>query len=65
MSSRYDEVYRRSLQDPMGFWAEAAEAIHWDKRWDRVLDDSNAPFSRWYPSQTRATRNPRVCRSEY
>ncbi|MCX7356142.1 MAG: propionyl-CoA synthetase [Alphaproteobacteria bacterium] len=49
MSSRYDEVYRRSLQDPMGFWAEAAEAIHWDKRWDRVLDDSKAPFYRWYP----------------
>src|SRR5690606_268941 len=23
--------------------------IHWDKRWDRVLDDSNAPFYRWYP----------------
>ena len=49
MSSRYDEVYRRSIQDPMGFWAEAAEAIHWDKRWDRVLDDSNPPFYRWYP----------------
>jgi propionyl-CoA synthetase len=49
MSSRYEEVYRRSIRDPMGFWTEAAEAIHWDKRWDRVLDDSNAPFYRWYP----------------
>ena len=22
------------------FWAEAAEEVHWDKKWDRVLDDS-------------------------
>ncbi len=48
MSSRYDQVYRRSIEDPEGFWAEAAEAIHWHKRWDKVLDDSNKPFYRWF-----------------
>ncbi len=48
MSSRYDEVYRRSLDDPEGFWGEAAEAIHWYKKWDKVLDDSNPPFYRWF-----------------
>jgi propionyl-CoA synthetase len=48
MTSRYEETYRRSLADPEGFWAEAAEAIHWEKRWDRVLDDSQAPFYRWF-----------------
>jgi propionyl-CoA synthetase len=39
---RYDEVYRRSLSDPDAFWGEAAEAIDWERRWDRVLDDSTA-----------------------
>ena len=38
MTSRYDEVYRRSLADPEGFWGEAAEAIDWERRWDSVLD---------------------------
>ncbi len=48
MSDQYDAAYRRSLADPQGFWGEAAEAIHWDRRWDRVLDDSAAPFYRWF-----------------
>ena len=45
---RYDEIYRRSLEDPEGFWGEAAEQIDWYKRWDKVLDDSNPPFYRWF-----------------
>ncbi len=48
MSSTYDQVYARSLEDPEGFWAEAAEDIHWTKKWDRVLDSSNPPFYRWF-----------------
>ncbi|HEX3537066.1 MAG TPA: propionyl-CoA synthetase [Stellaceae bacterium] len=45
----YEETYRRSLAEPEEFWAEAAEAIDWEKRWDRVLDDSRPPFYRWFP----------------
>ena len=48
MTSRYDEIYARSLADPEAFWAEAAEGIDWVKRWDRVLDDSRPPFNRWF-----------------
>ncbi|MFO1349213.1 MAG: propionyl-CoA synthetase [Gammaproteobacteria bacterium] len=44
----YDAIYSRSLRDPEGFWAEAAADIHWYKRWDRVLDASQAPFYRWF-----------------
>ncbi|MHB1192886.1 MAG: propionyl-CoA synthetase [Longimicrobiales bacterium] len=44
----YAETYRRSQEDPEGFWGEAARAIDWDKPWDRVLDDSNPPFYRWF-----------------
>jgi propionyl-CoA synthetase len=45
---RFEEVYRRSLADPEGFWADAAAAIDWDEPWQRVLDDSGAPFYRWF-----------------
>ena len=47
--SAYDDLYTRSLSDPEAFWGEAAEGIHWERRWDRVLDDSRAPFYRWFP----------------
>jgi propionyl-CoA synthetase len=44
----YNEVFRKSIQDPAGFWAEAAEKISWYKKWNKVLDDSNPPFYRWF-----------------
>ena len=44
----YEEVFQRSLQDPDGFWGQAAENITWIKKWDKVLDDSNKPFYRWF-----------------
>jgi propionyl-CoA synthetase len=46
--SIYDETYARSMRDPEAFWAAAAEDIHWDRRWDRVFDDSRKPFYRWF-----------------
>ncbi len=46
--SVYAELFRRSLEDPGGFWGEAAEAVHWYQRWDRVLDDSDKPYYRWF-----------------
>ena len=44
----YDEVFKKSISDPENFWAEAAEGINWYKKWDKVLDDSNAPFYKWF-----------------
>jgi propionyl-CoA synthetase len=46
--SRYADEYARSLREPEQFWGEAAEAIEWDRRWDKVLDASRAPFYRWF-----------------
>ena len=45
---RFDEVYGRWQADPHAFWAEAAEDVVWTKRWDRVLNDDNPPFYRWF-----------------
>ncbi len=47
-SNRYAEIYSRSLRDAEGFWSEAAAAIHWDKPWTSLLDQSNPPFYRWF-----------------
>jgi len=44
----YQTIYDRSINDPEGFWGEVAEDIHWFKKWDQVLDDSNKPFYRWF-----------------
>jgi propionyl-CoA synthetase len=48
MTRRYEDTYARALADPDAFWAEAAEAVHWDAKWDRVLDDTRPPFTRWF-----------------
>lgn len=44
----YDAVYKRSVVDPEGFWAEEAKKLHWFKKWNKVLDDSNKPFYNWF-----------------
>ena len=48
MTNPYDSAYAESINDPERFWAKAAEDCHWYKRWDKVLDDSNKPFYRWF-----------------
>jgi propionyl-CoA synthetase len=45
---RFEEIYRHSVDDPEDFWAAAATAIDWFAPWERVLDDSRAPFYRWF-----------------
>src|SRR5262252_6197272 len=44
----YAETYRRSLEGPEEFWADAAASIDWERHWDRVLDGSRPPFYRWF-----------------
>ncbi|MCK5270034.1 MAG: acetate--CoA ligase, partial [Sedimentisphaerales bacterium] len=35
----YQQMYKRSVDDPEGFWAEMAEKfVSWDSKWDKVLD---------------------------
>ena len=48
MATAYETEYRRWLEDPEGFWADAAESVHWYKKWDQVLDTSHAPFNKWF-----------------
>ena len=43
----YKALYKKSVEDPEGFWAEAAKDLHWFKRWDKVLE-WELPWARWF-----------------
>ncbi|CAG5093818.1 Similar to ACSS3: Acyl-CoA synthetase short-chain family member 3, partial [Cotesia congregata] len=44
----YDKIFRKSIENPEEFWAEVGEEVEWSKYWDKVLDNSNEPFTKWY-----------------
>jgi acetyl-CoA synthetase len=43
------DEWEKSLKNPEEFWTEKAKAIDWFRTWDKVLDDSNPPFYKWFP----------------
>jgi propionyl-CoA synthetase len=45
----YRAEYKRSIEHPEEFWAEAAGLIDWDVEPQLILDSSNEPFYRWFP----------------
>lgn len=44
----YESVYAEAQDDLEAFWAKRANTLEWHKMWDKVLDDSNAPFYKWF-----------------
>src|SRR4030066_719203 len=45
---RLKEEWEKSIKTPQEFWAEKEKAIDWFRTWDKVLDDSNPPFYKWF-----------------
>ncbi|HJU40554.1 MAG TPA: propionate--CoA ligase [Tahibacter sp.] len=45
---RYEDAYRRSIDDPEAFWADEARAIHWHRAPRQILEYTNPPFRRWF-----------------
>src|SRR6185437_3385380 len=43
----YELLYRRSIQDPEGFWAEAARELQWFSPWSKVLK-WDSPWAQWF-----------------
>jgi acetyl-CoA synthetase len=43
-----ESVYEEAARDPQAWWAKQAETLDWFDSWDRVLDDSDAPFFKWF-----------------
>ncbi|MAI43622.1 MAG: acetate--CoA ligase [Opitutales bacterium TMED207] len=44
----YKEQYKKSIENPSKYWSSVANELHWFKPWDKVLDESNAPFYQWF-----------------
>ena len=49
MISRYENLYKASLENTEKFWDEAAKDVKWFKPYKKILDRSNPPFYRWFP----------------
>jgi acetyl-CoA synthetase len=43
-----ESVREQASVDPLGFWEAQAGALDWFQPWDKVLDDSNPPFYKWF-----------------
>ena len=46
--SKYQAEFERSIRDRETYWGEIAKQVHWDKPWDKVLDDTDKPYYRWF-----------------
>ena len=46
---QYQEAYKKSMDDPEGFWAAIAENFYWHKKWKKVLDwNFTEPKIEWF-----------------
>jgi acetyl-CoA synthetase len=46
---QYKAAYKKSVDDPEGFWADIASNFYWRKRWDKVLEwDFNDFHAKWF-----------------
>ncbi len=41
------DLYSEADADYLGFWEKQAQALHWEKSWDQVLD-WKLPFAKWF-----------------
>ncbi len=44
----WDSLAEKATKDLQGFWAAEADELEWFQKWDKVLDDSNKPFFKWF-----------------
>src|SRR6187551_2143926 len=44
-----ESIYEEAASDPEGYWAtQSEELLDWAEPWDTVLDESEAPFYKWF-----------------
>jgi acetyl-CoA synthetase len=46
--STYEELYDWSIKNPQEFWSDQANELGWYEPWQKVLDDSQPPFYKWF-----------------
>ncbi len=54
----FEDLYAWSIREPQQFWTDMANRLEWYAPWDQVLDDSGAPFFKWFTgAQTNIVHN--------
>ena len=48
MTTKYQEIYQKSIKDPEAFWAEVANEVFWYKKPKKILNSDNPPFYKWF-----------------
>ncbi|MFN3974825.1 MAG: acetate--CoA ligase [Dehalococcoidia bacterium] len=46
-NARDPRIYEEGRRNPLGFWAQAAEELHWFRKWDKVLE-WDPPYAKWF-----------------
>jgi acetyl-CoA synthetase len=44
----WEKLNKEATEDNLAFWEKMADELHWFQKWDKVLDDSNKPFYKWF-----------------
>jgi Domain of unknown function (DUF3448). len=44
----YEKLHEYSINENEKFWDETAKQLSWFRHWDKVLDQSNPPFYKWF-----------------
>ena len=55
MTTKYQEIYQKSVQNPEQFWSKVAEDIFWYKKPSKILNSDNPPFYKWFQDGTTNT----------
>ena len=55
MTTKYQEIYQRSIQDAGGFWSDVAKDVFWYKKPSKILNSDNPPFYKWFQDGTTNT----------
>lgn len=54
----WDELNKSAGENPEEFWSSMANELHWHKKWDKYIDNSNAPFFKFFVgAETNITYN--------
>jgi propionyl-CoA synthetase len=48
MSGEYERAHHEAATNPEGFWGKAAKMVQWFSDYDKVLNQDNSPFCRWF-----------------
>jgi len=44
----YEKLLKKTARNPMKFWEESANDLSWFKKWDKLFDDKDKPFFKWF-----------------